>query len=186
MNRKTRSITQGALTASLSVIIVLLDRLLNGFIMPFLPLPLIIYGQYHTIGETLLAYVVTILLVAIVPGSIPTTILMILYGLIALVYLLINRSNYNKVLKFLLLVMGISIAYIVMILNFGAFFGLNLEVAFMEARAFIQFIFKAENENLVKYVVYLIIFSTIILETIIINLSAKFLIMRIGIHRNNE
>ena len=185
MNRNTRSITQGALTAALSVIIVLFDRLVSGFIMPFLPLPLIVYGTYHTINETILSYVVTVLLVAIVPGSLPTTILMLMYGVIAIVYLMIVRMKTGNLIKFALLALGVSFVYGVMIVNFGAFFGLSYDTALTEGAMLLKFV-GIQNENLVKYVVYLTIFSTIILETIIISISAKFLVTRIGVHRNNE
>lgn len=185
MNRNTRSITQGALTAALSVITVLFDRLVGGFIMPFLPLPLIVYGAYHTLNETILSYVVTVLLVAIVPGSLPTTILMLMYGLIAIVYLMIVKMKIGNFYKFCLLTLGVSVVYGVMIVNFGAFFGLTYDIAFAEAGAMLKFV-GIENESIVKNVVYLTIFSTIILETIIISISAKFLLMRIGVHRNKE
>ena len=180
MNRNTRTIAEGAMTAALSVVVLLSSEITGGFMMPFLPLPIIIYGIYHTLKDSILVYVVSILLVAIIPGQLPTTVMMVMYGFVALVYVGIDKKNVPNSVRFLVVLLGTAINYIVMIAFFGPFFGLDFNITLTEVRTFLRI----NNENLVKTIAIGVIFITMVLETIVIFMSANMVRIRLAHHRN--
>lgn len=179
MRKTTRSITDGAITATLSVMLLLVDRLVAGFLMSFLPLPLIVYGIYYSIKETILAYVVTVLLVAIFPGQLSTTILMLMYGVIAVIYVGVSKTNLNKYLKFLFLFFGVTLCWIVMITGFGSLFGLSFELTKQEIITFLNI----TDANLINILAIGVIVVSMILETLIITLASEFITQRMKLHR---
>ena len=66
--RKTIHLTHGAMTVALTGIILLMDRLFMGFFMPFLALPLIVYGTYYSLEESYLVAISNVLIAIILYG----------------------------------------------------------------------------------------------------------------------
>lgn len=179
MNRKTTSITHGAITAALTVIVIMLDRVLAGFLMTFVNMPLIIYGLYYSTKETFLTYIVTVLLVMIVPGQLPTTILMISYGLVGVAYVYMNKKDISNALRFLFVSLANGINYLIMMKFFGSFFGMEFNLLLVET----QTMLKLSNETTVLYMTIFILITTILLETFIIFMTANYLSLRMKKHR---
>lgn len=179
MKKTTISLAHGAMTAALTVLLVLLDRLTVGFLMPFLPIPLILYGMFYSLAETATAYIVTVLLVAIIPGSFPITIMMCSYGAIALIYTSISKKDVSKFVRIFIVFLGVALHYFIMIHFFGAFFGLKFETTMLEVEKF----FRINNEIMVKIVALLIVLATIIMETFIIFLSTELVETKLRVHR---
>lgn len=169
MNRKTLSITHGAITAALTVLLILADRLVAGFIMSFLPIPLIVYGMYYSVKESFVVYVVTVLLVMIIPGQLPTTILMINYGLLAILYIAIFKTKLPNKLKILVIYLGNLLNYFIMMRFFGAFFGLEFSTLIQEY----ELIFKNVGTEVLYYMAIVGVLFTAAMETFIIYLAAK-------------
>ncbi|NLW15216.1 MAG: DUF2232 domain-containing protein [Erysipelothrix sp.] len=169
MNRSTRSLTQGAITGALTVILILANQMTANFLMSFIPLPLIIYGMEHGFKNSIITYVVCVLLVAIVPGDLPTTVLMITYGIVGLVYVMVVNKNISKTAKFIVVSLGNSINYILLMYFFGTFFGLTLETTMLEIETFL----KVTDPALIWILSIGIIVFTIILETFIIFYSSQ-------------
>lgn len=179
MNRSTKSMTHGAITAALSVILILIDRLLGGFIMSFLPLPLIIYGIYYNFNQSILTYIVSVLLVMIIPGQLPTTILMMTYGFVGLVYIGVMKTNWRRLHKFLVVFGGNLINYLIMMKFFGKFFGMDFQTLTLE----IQMIFKSMSTQNLQIIALIVLLLTIAIETFIIYISSTRLIYLMKRHR---
>ena len=179
MNRNTKSITHGAITAALTVLVILGDRLVAGFIMSFVPLPLIVYGLYYTVGESMLTYVVTVLLVMIIPGQLPTTILMITYGFVAMVFITVYKKHVHRYLKFLAVYLGNLVNYVVMMKFFGKFFGMDFNTLITE----VNMIFKSASPKNLQIIAIFIILITVTLETFIIYISANYVSYLMKRHR---
>lgn len=180
MKRSTLSITHGAITASITVVLLLVDRLIAGFLMSFLPIPLIVYGLYYSIKESFLTYIVTVLLVMIIPGQLPTTMLMIVYGFVGLVYIAVFKTDLSKIMKFIIVFIGVAIGYYIMVRFFGQFFGLDFSTTMME----VETMFKITDPTKVRILAFTVIFLTMFLETLIIFMAANLVTMRIKRHRN--
>lgn len=179
MRKTTTSITHGAITASITVVLLLIDRVLAGFLMSFLPLPLIVYGLYYSIKEASITYVVTVLLVMIVPGQLSTTVLMIIYGFVGMVYIAVFKSQMPRIIKFLFVYVGLALGYFVMISFFGAFFGLEFQMTVDEVIKFLNI----TNQQTAQNVAVVVILLTILLETIIVFMSARIITQRMKLHR---
>ncbi len=180
MNRNTQSITHGAITAALTVLLILADRLVAGFIMSFTPLPLIVYGLYYSVKESILTYVVTVLLVMIIPGQLPTTILMISYGLVALIFIWAYKKEFHKFFKFLAVYIGNLINFVVMMKFFGKFFGLEFGLLITE----LQMIFKSMSHQNLQILAVFVVLLTVTLETFVIYIGADYITYLMKRHRN--
>ncbi len=186
MRRNTLSITHGAITAALSVLIILGDRIVAGFIMPFIPLPLIVYGLYYPMKQSIITYVSTVFLVMMVPGQLPTTILMMTYGLVALVYIAIFKTKINKYMKVFVLYLANLLNYFLMMTFFGQFFGLDLKTLVLEIEMFFEFITKSSlvlPEATLYNLALVGVMGTVAMETFIIYLSATQLTYFMKRHR---
>lgn len=179
MRRQTVSITQGSITAALTVVLILTDRMLAGFIMTFIPLPLIVYGMYHPMKESIITYVATVFLVMIVPGQLPTTILMITYGIVALVYIVVNKTELKKSLKFIIIYLSNLVNYLIMMTFFGKFFGLEMRVFMLEIKA----ITRISNQDTLFILATAGLLFTVLLETFIIYVGANQLSYLMKRHR---
>lgn len=168
MRQSTKSMTHGAITAALTVLLLLADRMLAGFIMSFLPLPLIVYGMYYSLKESVITYVVTVLLVMIIPGQLPTTIMMITYGFVGLVYIGVFKTNLKKWRKFLVVFLGNFINYFIMMKFFGNFFGMEINLLITQISGFLSFL----EPKTVTILAILMVLFTVALETLIIFLSS--------------
>ena len=179
MRKTTKSITHGALTAAITVVLILVDRVFVGLFMSFIPLPLIVYGLYYTVKESLVTYLVTVFLVMMVFGQLPITILTIVYGFVGLVYIAVSKTEINKTIKFLAVFFGLMVAYVIMILFFGAFFGMDIFSTMME----LQSILKVNDPQILKVGAYLILMLTVALETFVIFMSATLITQSMKRHR---
>lgn len=179
MKQTTRSMTHGAITAALTVVLLLVDRMLAGFLMSFLPLPLIIYGLYYPLNQSIITYVVTVLLVMIIPGQLPTTIMMITYGFVGLVYIWAHKKDVSDNIKFFIVFLGNFINYFIMMKFFGSFFGMEFNLLITQVQGFLKFL----SPSLVKVLAMIIVLFTIALETVIIFLSARQLTYLMKSHR---
>lgn len=179
MRKTTKSITHGALTAAITVVLILVDRVFVGLFMSFIPLPLIVYGLYYTVKESLVTYLVTVFLVMMVFGQLPITILTIVYGFVGLVYIAVFKTEFNKIIKFLAVFFGLMVAYVIMILFFGAFFGMDIFSTMME----LQSILKVNDPQILKVGAYLILMLTVALETFVIFMSATLITQSMKRHR---
>lgn len=179
MRKTTKSITHGALTAAITVVLILVDRVFVGLFMSFIPLPLIVYGLYYTVKESLVTYLVTVFLVMMVFGQLPITILTIVYGFVGLVYIAVFKTEINKIIKFLAVFFGLMVAYVIMILFFGAFFGMDIFSTMME----LQSILKVNDPQILKVGAYLILMLTVALETFVIFMSATLITQSMKQHR---
>ena len=179
MRKTTTCITHGAMTASITVVLLLIDRVFAGFLMSFLPLPLIVYGLYYSIKEALITYVVTVLLVMIVPGQLPTTVLMVIYGFVGMIYIAVFKSQMHRFIKFLFVYGGMAIGYFVMIRFFGTFFGLEFHMTVDEVVRFL----KVTNPQTAQNLAIVVILLTILLETFIIFMGANIITQRMKVHR---
>ena len=81
------------ITASITVVLLLVINI--AILMSFLPIPLIVYGLYYSIKRFFNLHSYRSL-VMIIPRQLPTTMLMIVYGFVGLVYIAVFKRIYLK------------------------------------------------------------------------------------------
>ena len=102
-----------------------------------------------------------------------------MYGLIAVIYVGVSKTNLNKYLKFLFLFFGVTLCWIVMITGFGSLFGLSFELTKQEIITFLNI----TDANLINILAIGVIVVSMILETLIITLASEFITQRMKLHR---
>lgn len=123
--KSTRSITHGAMTLGLIVIIMYLDRMSSQLFSFLLGLPLLIYAMEFGIRDGFVVYITSIILTFIL-GSLPTAILMSGYGATA-ISLCYGINHFNKQWKIYLLSFIVALPlYIIMLSLFSEFFGYDM------------------------------------------------------------
>lgn len=168
MKRNIRNMTLGAMIAALIVITVLLDRITVGMFQVFIPLPLIIYGSRTSSRECFLTYTVSVLLVFITMGSIPYTILAMMYGLLGFTYVLIRKQTNNKVLHLFAVFVMNCVNYGIMMTFFAPIFGIE----YAETMHMIQSFLNIKDEILANVLSFAWIAVVALMESYVIILVA--------------
>lgn len=172
--RKTKNLTTGAITLGLSAILILLDTFTAGSFMVILALPLVIYGYYFSIKETLITYVCTVILSFIITGYIPTIITVSGYGLIGLALVVARRKQLKTNLTYIMMYVAALPVYVVMISFFDVYFlGQSIQEMFEITLTYLPHGFDTE---LVVYVVYISLMLLPLMECYIIKISSQLVI----------
>ena len=169
------------MTVALTGILLFMDRITVGFFMPFLALPLIVYGINYSMKETATVAFSNVLVAIILSGLLPTVITMAGYGFVGLAYVYAYQHNFTKKQYYLIMSVFMSIIYIVMIGFFSGYFGIDIQetidsVANMPMAS--QF-----NPQHIKLIAYSSLPLTMIMEVFIVKVSADLVIRLLGRHR---
>lgn len=178
--RKTIHLTHGAMTVALTGIILLMDRLFMGFFMPFLALPLIVYGSYYSLEESYLVAISNVLIAIILSGMLPTVITSIGYSIVGLSYIYAYKKDYSKKRYYLIMSIFMSLFYAVMVLFFGEYFGIDIRESIEVISGFVKFL----NPIIIKILAYLSVVLTMLMEVFIVKVSADMIIYLLHRHRN--
>lgn len=179
--RKTVHLTHGAMTVALTGILLFMDRITVGFFMPFLALPLIVYGINYSLKETATVAFSNVLIAVILSGLLPTIITMIGYGFVGLAYVFAYQHNFTKKQYYLILFVIMSIIYFVMIKFFSEYFGVNIaETIDAVANMPMAVHYNAKH---IKLIAYSSIPLTVLMEVFIVKVSADLVIRFLGHHR---
>lgn len=179
--RKTVHLTHGAMTVALTGILLFMDRITVGFFMPFLALPLIVYGINYSMKETATVAFSNVLLAIILSGLLPTVLTMVGYAFVGLAYVYAYQHNFTKKQYYLIMSVFMSLIYVVMIAFFSGYFGIDIKdtidsVANMPMASD----FNAQH---IKLIAYSSIPLTMLMEVFIVKVSADLVIRLLGRHR---
>lgn len=172
--RKTLHLTHGAMTVALTGILLFMDRITLGFFMPFLALPLIVYGVNYSLKETAIVGFSTVLIAIIMSGLLPTVITMIGYVFVGLAYVYAYQHNFTKKSTYFIMSIFMSFFYVLMVGFFSEYFGVSVTES-------IDYISQLEFASIVKPIVikitaYSSIVLTMLMEVFIVKVSADMVI----------
>lgn len=178
--KKTRSLTYGAMILGIILMVLLVDRSTLGFFGAALALPitlpLIIYGTKFEFKDSIVVYFSLIISTFIFSGLIQTIVMVTGYGAVALAFIFCYKNSTEGLKKHILILSIMSVLYYLMIQFFGQYFGIVVN----EEIEAIANIFKGIDFNLIRFTAYLSIFFTMLMEYILINISAQLLIKRLS------
>lgn len=172
--RKTLHLTHGAMTVALTGILLFMDRITLGFFMPFLALPLIVYGINYSLKETSIVAFSNVLISVILSGLLPTVLTMAGYGFVGLAYVYAHQHNFTKKGTYLIMSVFMSLFYLIMVGFFGEYFGISITESIeilsnLEIASFISPI-------AIKFTAYFSIVLTMFMEVFIVKVSADMVI----------
>lgn len=171
--KTTKHLTTGAMTVALTTLVMLFDRATVGVFMSFLPVPLIVYGFYFGLKSSFPVYVACVVSALIFTGYLPTVLLMTGYGLIGLVCIFANSKKLKTRQTYALLVVSAIPVYVLMITQFGAFFGFEYSLAYSATQNMMPYI---ANPAIYHIIIIIGILILILMETFIIKTSSTVLI----------
>ena len=171
--KKTIHLTHGAMTIALTGIILFADRITLGLFMPFLALPLIIYGSYYSLSESAIVGFSNVLLSIILSGMLPTVITMIGYVFVGMAYIYCFHQQKSKGQFYFYMSLAMAVLYVIMIVFFGEYFGISIQ----ETIATIHQYMPVLSIRFVQVVSVLTIFLTLFMEVFIVKVSADIVIM---------
>ncbi|HEY4537627.1 MAG TPA: DUF2232 domain-containing protein [Erysipelothrix sp.] len=171
--KKTIHITHGAMTIALTGIILFADRITLGLFMPFLALPLIIYGAYYSVSEALVVGFSNVLLSIILSGMIPTVVTMIGYVFVGLAYIYCFHENKTKGQFYIYMSLAMSILYFIMIIFFGEYFGISINETIATIHQYMPFL----TLRFVQVAALFTVFLTMLMEVFIVKVSADIVLM---------
>lgn len=179
--RKTVNLTHGAMTVALTGIILLMDRLFLGFFMPFFALPLIIYGVTYSLKDSAVVAFSNVLISVILSGLLPAVLTMIGYAFVGLAYIYAYQHKLSKKYYYLLMSIFMSIFYVVMVGFFGEYFGVSVTET-IDAMATLPMV-AIVDPIVIKITAYMSIVLTMLMEVIIVKVSADMVIHLLRRHR---
>lgn len=171
--KKTLHLTHGAMTLALTGIILFADRITLGFFMPFLALPLIIYGSYYSLSESAIVAFSNVILAVILSGMLPTVITTIGYGLVGISYIYCFHQKKSRSQFYLYMSIAMSVLYFVMIVFFGEYFGISIQETITTINQYIP----ALSIRLVTILSIMTIGLTLLMEVFIVKVSADMVLM---------
>lgn len=127
--KQTKSLTVGAMTIALTMMIMMLDRITTGFFMTFLGIPLVVYGSYYDLKNSVIVYVACIVMTFILTAYLPTILLMLGYGGMGLATVYTYKKNMKKWQSYFFTYLLSLPFYFVMIYYFGQFFGVDIQAS---------------------------------------------------------
>lgn len=175
MNQQIKSITFGAITAGIGVLAVFSLSITAGITMPFLSIPLIIYGLYFDLKQCVTTSFVMTLLVGIVFGSVPYLVMMATYNIVALAYIYAHQNNYSLKKKFMFVVSANAFNYLILMTFFGAIFGLDFQTTVHE----VVTILGIQEGPVTTTIAACVIAVTIILESCIVLMGTNLVVTRL-------
>ncbi len=167
------------MTVALTGIILLLDRMLMGFFMPFLALPLVVYGSYYSLNESIIVAVSNVIIAMILVGLLPTVLTSIGYSTVGLAYIYAYHNNFTKKQTYVIMSVFMAIFYVIMVLFFGEYFGLNITETIDSISGFVQFLPAVG----VKIAAYVLSFLTMLMEVFIVKVSGDMVVTLLQHHR---
>lgn len=170
--RKTIHLTHGAMTVALTGILLLLDRIFLGFFMPFLALPLIVYGSYYSLKESAVVALSNVLISVVLSGLLPAVLTTIGYGFVGLSYIYAYKHEYKNSQYYFIMSIFMSLFYIFMILFFGEYFGIDIPETIEIVSEYITLV----NPVLIKTLAYVSVFLTMLMEVFIVKKSSDIVI----------
>lgn len=184
--RKTSSVTYGAMIVGIMSLALFLDRATGGTLSPFLSLPisipLVLYGVMFGIKDTVVVYIVSIIVSFLFSGMLPSMLMVVGYGGIALIYVYAYERKYKDSIKNFLMFIGFIVFYAIMIRFFDEYFGLSLG-------EFVT-LFESYLPGLGASIVYgasiFMVLITIIMELVLINIVSTFMIVRLKLNVENK
>ena len=181
--RKTVNLTHGAMTVALTGMLLLLDRLFLGFFMPFLALPLIVYGISYSLKDTAVVAFANVLVSVILSGLLPTVLTMVGYAFVGLAYVYAYQKKLSNKYYYLLMSIFMSIFYIIMVGFFGEYFGISVSET-IDAMATLPMV-GIVDPIVIKITAYLSIVLTMLMEVFIVKVSADMVIRLLRRHRKS-
>ena len=179
--RKTIHLTHGAMTIALTGVLLMMDRLFMGFFMPFLALPLIVYGINYSLKETALVAFANVLISIMLSGLLPAVLATIGYGFVGLAYVYAYQHNFTKKQYYIIMSIFMSIIYFVMVAFFGEYFGISvIDTVDTLANTYVG---QRVGPNVVKTLAYSTIPLTMLMEVFIVKVSADLVIRLVGTRR---
>lgn len=172
--KKTIHITHGAMTLALTALILFADRITMGFFMPFLALPLIIYGVHYSMQESVIVAISIVFLAMMLSGLLPTVISSIGYSLVGLMYIYCYHEDKKRIQYYVLMGLVMAGFYFVMIRFFGEYFGIDIMETIQFAEKYLP---KGAPVSLLQTAAYFSIFITLLMEVFIVKVSADIVIM---------
>lgn len=184
--RKTRNVTYGAMIVGIMSLALFLDRATAGTLSPFLvvpiAIPLVVYGVMFGFKPSVAVYFVSIIVSFLFSGMLPSMLMVVGYGGIALIYIYSYEKKLKPNIKHLLMFLGMVVFYAVMIFFFDEYFGLSI----VEVVEEISRIVPDFASSLIYFIAYLSTALTIIMEIIIINVLSSFMITRLRLNVENK
>ncbi len=172
--KKTIHITHGAMTLALTALILFADRITMGFFMPFLALPLIIYGAHYSMQESLIVALSTVFLAMMLSGMLPTVISSIGYSLVGLMYIYCYHEDKSRGQYYFWMSLVMAGFYYIMIRFFGEYFGVDILETIRFAQEYMP---KGAPVSLIKGIAYFSVLITMLMEVFIVKVSADIVIM---------
>lgn len=124
--RKTLHITYGAMSVGISVVVMFLIHILNGFGLQLVGLPLIVYGLMFPLADAVVVLVSCTITGFMLFGLMPVAFAMPVYGLVSLAYVFCVKRQASWKKTYAVLYLAMTLVYGFMIAFFSDFFGLSL------------------------------------------------------------
>ena len=177
--RDTKNITYGAMIVGIMSLALFLDRATGGSLSPFLSLPitipLIVYGMMFNLKSSIVVYFVSIIVSFLFSGMLPSMLMVVGYGGIALIYIYAVRNNFSDLSKNVIMAIGLGVFYWLMISFFDEYFGFSVN----EFVTWFATVLPVASHRVYFVLAYLMAIITIFLELLVINIAASFMILRL-------
>lgn len=111
--------------AALVTILVLLNVMFGGYLILFIPIPLMYYGRKASVQYTLTAYITSVFLTFIVSGF-GYALLVLGYGAVGLTYIFLKNAKKSKLTTFMGSTIVNIINFLVMLFTFSNIIGVDI------------------------------------------------------------